>query len=255
MESIKEISQKIENATREEFESIKEVLKEDTRKGVIAAIKKKENKIIKLEKEIKEYKFRQRYEIDLFKKGYKYIAGLDEVGRGPLAGAVYASAVILNPKSSYLGVKDSKKLSEKQREELDIKIRETALTYAIGIATPEEIDKYNILNATKMAMIRAIEALTIKPDYLLLDAIKLDINIPQTSIIKGDDNSISIGASSIIAKVARDSYMKEMGKQYPGYDFESNKGYGASKHIEGIKLLGPTPIHRNTFIKNILGEK
>ncbi|MEF9933640.1 ribonuclease HII [Clostridium sp.] len=255
MESIKEISQKIENATREEFESIKEVLKEDTRKGVIAAIKKKENKIIKLEKEIKEYKFRQRYEIDLFKKGYKYIAGLDEVGRGPLAGAVYASAVILNPKSSYLGVKDSKKLSEKQREELDIKIRETALTYAIGIATPEEIDKYNILNATKMAMIRAIEALTIKPDYLLLDAIKLDINIPQTSIIKGDDNSISIGASSIIAKVARDSYMKEMGKQYPGYDFESNKGYGASKHIEGIKLLGTTPIHRNTFIKNILGEK
>ncbi|MEG0479503.1 MAG: ribonuclease HII [Clostridium sp.] len=255
MESIKEISQKIENATREEFESIKEVLKEDTRKGVIAAIKKKENKIIKLEKEIKEYKFRQRYEIELFKKGYKYIAGLDEVGRGPLAGAVYASAVILNPKSSYLGVKDSKKLSEKQREELDIKIRETALTYAIGIATPEEIDKYNILNATKMAMIRAIEALTIKPDYLLLDAIKLDINIPQTSIIKGDDNSISIGASSIIAKVARDSYMKEMGKQYPGYDFESNKGYGASKHIEGIKLLGTTPIHRNTFIKNILGEK
>ncbi|MEF9953072.1 MAG: ribonuclease HII [Clostridium sp.] len=254
MESIKDASARIEAANREEFQFIKEELQDDTRKGILAAIKKKENKFIKLDKEIKEYKFRQRYEIDLFKKGYKHIAGLDEVGRGPLAGAVYASAIILNPKACYLGVKDSKKLSEKQRDELNIKIRESALTYAIGIATPDEIDKYNILNATKMAMIRAIEALSIRPDYLLLDAINLDINIPQTSIIKGDDNSISIGASSIIAKVARDSYMKEMGKLYPGYDFESNKGYGAAKHIEGLKNLGATPIHRKTFIKNFIGE-
>lgn len=251
MKSIKEISNELKKANKEEFNLLKEELKDDTRKGVIKEIQKKEKDIARKEKLIKEYKFRQRYEIDLFKRGYSLVAGLDEVGRGPLAGPVYAAAVILNPKASYIGVRDSKKLSESQRVELSGKIKSTALAYCIASATPKEIDEINILNATKLAMKRAIEGLKLTPEYLLLDAINLDVNIPQTSIIKGDDNSISIGAASIIAKVARDEYMKEMDKIYTGYDFESNKGYGTQKHIDGIKSQGICEIHRKSFVKNI----
>lgn len=254
MESIKDIALRIKECSFEEFEAVKLELKDDTRKGVIKEIEKREKHFKKLEKMISEYRYRQRYEIDLFKRGYKLVAGLDEVGRGPLAGPVYAAAVILNPKSSYLGVRDSKKLSENQRIELSKKIRETALAYCIASATPEEIDKFNILNATKLAMKRAVEGLKEKPEYLLLDAINIDVKLPQTSIIKGDDNSISIGAASIIAKVERDNYMIEIAKKYPHYDFESNKGYGTSKHIEGIKEHGICEIHRKSFIKNIVGE-
>lgn len=255
MKSIKEISLEIKNTNIEAFNILKKELENDTRKGVIKEIEKREKHFEKLEKMIKEYKYRQRYEIDLFKKGYTLVAGLDEVGRGPLAGPVYAAAVILNPKSSYIGVRDSKKLSEKQRESLSIKIKESARAYCIASASPEEIDEINILNATKLAMKRALEGLNTTPDYLLLDAINLNINIPQTSIIKGDDNSISIGAASIIAKVARDDYMKEIATKYPFYDFESNKGYGTGKHIDGIKSHGICEIHRKSFIKNILGEE
>lgn len=255
MKSIKEISAELKEANFEEFNLLKEKLKDDTRKGVIREIQKRENQFKKLDKLIKEYKFRQRYEIDLFKKGYLSVAGLDEVGRGPLAGPVYAAAVILNPKASYLEVRDSKKLSEDKRIELDKKIRDTALAYAIGSATPEEIDKLNILNATKLAMKRAVEGLNINPDYLLLDAININVNLPQKSIIKGDDNSISIGAASIIAKVARDEYMRDMAKLYPHYDFENNKGYGTKNHIDGINANGLCEIHRKSFVKNILGDE
>lgn len=254
MKSIKEIAEEIKKCSYRDFQVMKENLVNDTRKGVIKEVEKREKYFIKLQKEINEYKNRQRYEIELFKKGYSLIAGLDEVGRGPLAGPVCAAAVILDPKSSYLGVKDSKKLSEKQREELSIKIKETALSYCIAYATPDEIDEINILNATKLAMKRAIEGLNIKPDYLLLDAINVNVNIPQKSIIKGDDNSISIGAASIIAKVERDNYMKEISKKYPFYDFENNKGYGTDSHIKGLKEHGPCEIHRKSFIKSILGE-
>ena len=167
MKSIKEIAEEIKSCNYKEFQAMKENLINDSRKGVIKEIEKREKYFIKLQKEINEYKNRQRYEIDLFKKGYSLIAGLDEVGRGPLAGPVCAAAVILDPKSSYLGVKDSKKLSEKQREELSVKIKETALAYCIAYASPDEIDEINILNATKLAMKRAIEGLNIKPDYLL----------------------------------------------------------------------------------------
>lgn len=250
MKSIKEISEEIKNTNLESFKLLKSELESDTRKGVIKEIEKREKHFEKLEKVVREYKYRQRYEIDLFKKGYTLVAGLDEVGRGPLAGPVYAAAVILNPKCSYIGVRDSKKLSEKQRETLDEKIRSTALAYCIASASPEEIDEINILNATKLAMKRALEGLKLTPDYLLLDAINLNINIPQTSIIKGDDNSISIGAASIIAKVARDSYMKDIAAKYPFYDFESNKGYGTEKHIDGIKTHGISEIHRKSFVKN-----
>ena len=254
MKSIKEIAEEIKSCNYKEFQAMKENLINDSRKGVIKEIEKREKYFIKLQKEINEYKNRQRYEIDLFKKGYSLIAGLDEVGRGPLAGPVCAAAVILDPKSSYLGVKDSKKLSEKQREELSVKIKETALAYCIAYASPNEIDEINILNATKLAMKRAIEGLNIKPDYLLLDAININVNIPQKSIIKGDDNSISIGAASIIAKVERDNYMKEISKKYPFYDFENNKGYGTDSHLKGLKEHGPCEIHRKSFIKSILGE-
>lgn len=255
MKSIKEIALELKSANVEEFKVLKENLKDDTRKGVIKELQKREKQFEKLNKMINEYKNRQRYEIELFKNGYKLIAGLDEVGRGPLAGPVYAAAVILDPKSSYLEVRDSKRLSEDKRIELDKKIKDTALSYCIASATHEEIDKLNILNATKLAMKRAVEGLKLNPDYLLLDAITINVNLPQKSIIKGDDNSISIGAASIIAKVARDEYMKEMAKKYPGYDFESNKGYGTKKHLEGIDTKGLCEIHRKSFVKNILGEK
>lgn len=195
------------------------------------------------------------HEDELRRGGVKYIAGIDEVGRGPLAGPVYAAAVVLPADFDVLGVNDSKKVSAKKRDELDAIIREKAIAYGIGIADNHEIDEVNILNATKNAMLKAIDAANAKLpegeniDCILIDAVKLDTEIRQESIIKGDEKSLSIAAASIVAKVARDSYMTEMDEMYPGYDFASNKGYGTAAHYEGLKLLGMTPIHRKTFLK------
>lgn len=198
------------------------------------------------------------HENELKASGFKYIAGIDEVGRGPLAGPVYTACVVLPDDWDVLGVDDSKKVTEKRRNELDRIIRERAVAYGIGIATAKEIDEYNILNATKMAMGRAINEVNAKLaemdagiDLLLIDAVKLDdVNIRQESIIKGDATCLSIAAASIVAKVARDNYMVDMDEQYPGYAFASNKGYGTAAHYEGIRAFGLTPIHRRTFLKN-----
>lgn len=195
------------------------------------------------------------HEDELRSSGVKYIAGIDEVGRGPLAGPVYAACVVLPSDFDVLGVNDSKKVSAKKRQELDIVIREKAVAYGIGIADNHEIDEVNILNATKNAMLKAIAAANAKLpegdsiDCILIDAVKLDTDIRQESIIKGDEKSLSIAAASIVAKVARDSYMTEMDEIYPGYDFAGNKGYGTVAHYEGLRLLGMTPIHRKTFLK------
>lgn len=203
----------------------------------------------------------QTYERDLRKKGVTYIGGVDEVGRGPLAGPVTAACVVLPEDFDVLGVDDSKKLSEKKREELFDRIMEKALAWGIGMCDNRVIDEINILEATKKAMAEAVWAADRQlkekglagVQHLLIDAVTLKaVNIPQTSIIKGDANSLSIAAASIIAKVTRDRLMTEYHRQYPFYGFDSNKGYGTKAHYEGIDKYGITPIHRKTFLKNIL---
>lgn len=194
----------------------------------------------------------REHELELHDKGMRYIGGIDEVGRGPLAGPVVSACVILPRDCEILGVDDSKKLSEKKRNELDKIIREKAISVGIGIATNEEIDEINILNATKLAMKRAVinASVDVKPDILLIDAIKLDdVDVVQESIVKGDEKYASVASASIVAKVARDSYMVKMDEKYPGYSFKSNKGYGTRAHYEGISSLGICPIHRKTFLK------
>lgn len=189
----------------------------------------------------------REYEEELNSKGINLIAGVDEVGRGPLIGSVVAAAVIL-PSGFYMSeINDSKKLSEKKREELYPIIIEKAISVGIGVVDSETIDRVNILNATKMAMKMAINNLSVKPEHVLIDAVKLDIDIPYTAIIKGDAKSESIAAASIVAKVYRDNMMKELDKEYPMYDFKSNKGYGTKKHIEAIKKYGVLKEHRKTF--------
>ena len=190
-----------------------------------------------------------RYENELRASGCRYICGVDEVGRGPLAGPVVTAAVILPADFSLLGVDDSKKLTPKKRDELFDQIKEAAVCWAIGRREPDVIDEINILEATKAAMLDAIMALEIRPDHVLIDAVHLkELTIPQTDIIKGDANSVSIAAASILAKVTRDREMVEMDKIYPGYAFASNKGYGTKAHYEGLEKQGPCPIHRRSFL-------
>lgn len=189
----------------------------------------------------------KEFETELYNKGINFIAGIDEVGRGPLVGPVVTAAVIL-PKDFYdERINDSKKLTEKKRELLYDVIMENAISVGIGISSENVIDEINILNATKRAMLEAVNNLSVKPEHLLIDAVKLDTDIPQTSIIKGDAKSESIAAASIIAKVTRDRMMIELDKIHPEYDFKHNKGYGTKKHIEAIRKYGIIKEHRKTF--------
>lgn len=189
----------------------------------------------------------KEFETELYNNGINYIAGIDEVGRGPLVGPVVTAAVIL-PKDFYdERINDSKKLTEKKRELLYNVIMENAISVGIGISSGDVIDEINILTATKKAMIEAVNNLNVRPEHLLIDAVKLDIDIPQTSIIKGDAKSESIAAASIIAKVTRDRMMVELDKLHPEYDFKHNKGYGTKKHIEAIRKYGIIKEHRKTF--------
>ena len=215
--------------------------------------KREEEKLKKqqehLEKEIARTKAMSTFEEEY--KDYPYICGIDEVGRGPLAGPVVAGAVILPKDDMILYLNDSKKLSEKKREMLYDEIMNRAVATGIGMASPARIDEINILQATYEAMRMAIDNLKVRPDILLNDAVTIpQVDILQVPIIKGDAKSISIAAASIIAKVTRDRLMVEYDKVLPGYDFASNKGYGTKAHIAGLKELGPTPIHRRSFIHN-----
>ena len=190
------------------------------------------------------------FELIAQQSGAKFIAGIDEVGRGALAGPVVAAAVILDLNNIPDGLDDSKKLSARTREKLDIEIRATATAFSIGRIEAEEIDRINILQATKKAMIAAIKALSPTPDYLLIDALRLqELNIRQEAIIKGDAKSVSIAAASIIAKVARDSWMKEYGEEFSEYNFASNAGYGTAFHLSALRQHGHSSIHRLTFRK------
>jgi len=195
------------------------------------------------------------YEKKYMQAGFKYVAGVDEVGRGPLCGPVVCCAVIMPLDDIIEGIDDSKKLSEKKREKLYDQILEKAISVKICSVDNEEIDEINILNATKKCMTDCVNGLDVEPDVVLLDAVKLDINYPSESIIKGDMASYTIGAASIVAKVYRDRLMMKYAEAYPQYDLASNKGYGTKKHIEAIKEYGPCPIHRRTFIKNFWEEQ
>ena len=193
-------------------------------------------------------------ENNLHHLGAKYIAGVDEAGRGPLAGPVFAAAVILKPDAKFTHVDDSKKLSEKQRLLALEEIKAQSISISIGISSVEEIDLINIYRASREAMISAIKHLKVKPDYLLIDAMPIEIDIPSESIIKGDQKSISIACASIVAKTARDAYMLEMDKLFPNYGFKNHKGYGTKEHYEGLDAYGICKIHRKSFLNNWTGE-
>lgn len=195
------------------------------------------------------------FEIAAMDKGFKTVCGVDEAGRGPLAGPVYAAAVILPVGLEIPGLNDSKKLSEKKREELFDIIKEKAISYSVGIATEKEIDDINILNATFLAMKRAVDGLEFRPDYAIIDGNREPhTGIQEETVVKGDGKVMSVAAASILAKVSRDRFMLEMAKEYPQYQFEKHKGYGTKLHYEMIEKYGVTPIHRRTFLKKILGE-
>lgn len=198
------------------------------------------------------------YEKEMLALGAEYIAGVDEVGRGPFAGPVVCAAVIMPLDAETLidGVDDSKKVKEERREQLAALIRERAVAYKICEESPETIDEINILEATKRCMKRAVEELSVQPDIVFVDGnFRICIGLPQQNIVRGDALSYSIGAASILAKVYRDSLMREYDKQYPQYGFARHKGYGTAVHIRALKEFGPCPIHRKTFIKRILEER
>ena len=257
MTTIKEIKELL--ATVKELDSpVFLELEKDTRSGVQKEISKRKKHIQAELDENLRLENMLTYEKDLYKQGLTLIAGVDEVGRGPLAGPVVAAAVILPQGCKIKGLNDSKKIPKKKHLEVFQAVQDQALSIGIGIIDNQVIDQVNIYEATKLAMKEAISQLSLQPQHLLIDAMKLDLPISQTSIIKGDANSLSIAAASIIAKVTRDELMKDYDQQFPGYDFTANAGYGTAKHLEGLTKLGVTPIHRTSFepVKSLVsGEK
>ncbi len=197
-----------------------------------------------------------QYEHRCYAEGYRLVCGVDEAGRGPLAGPVCAAAVILPPDVSIEGLTDSKKLTDKRRRELVPIIQQTALAYSVAFADEKEIDKINILQATFLAMERAINGLSARPDFALIDGNRQkDFGLPVSTIVKGDSLSASIAAASVLAKVARDDVMLQLAQEYPEYGFDIHKGYGTKAHYEALRINGPSAIHRMTFLKKFYGEK
>ena len=253
MKSIREIKAELENADKDTRESLLELCKKDTRKGVLKLVEKYEKQKAAMAEELERLKKMHEFE-DKYSE-YEYIAGIDEAGRGPLAGPVVAASVILPKDCEILYLNDSKQLSAKRRDELFDEIKQKAIAYGIGIVSQGRIDDINILQATYEAMREAIGRMSEKqnPDLLLVDAVHIpDVDIKQVGMVKGDAKSVSIAAASILAKVTRDRFMVEMDKLYPEYGFASHKGYGSKSHIEAIKKYGASPIHRQTFIKNFV---
>jgi len=252
MESIGAIKEQLkQSVTDADFELFIQKYSADEREGVkallLSAQKKKDDYLAEVARIEQMKKYEKLYENE------GYICGIDEVGRGPLAGPVYAAAVILPKDCKLLYLNDSKKLTAKKREELYDIIMKEAVSVGIGFRGPERIDEINILQATYESMRDAIANLSVKPAVLLNDAVTIPgVSIKQVPIVKGDAKSVSIAAASIIAKVTRDRLMDEYDAKYPGYDFASNKGYGSAKHIEALKKIGPTEIHRKSFIGNFV---
>ncbi|MGQ7687485.1 ribonuclease HII [Streptococcus suis] len=222
-------------------------LAQDERAGVQAAIKKRRKDLEKEAAEDARLEAMLFYEKALYENGAKFIAGIDEVGRGPLAGPVVAAAVILPKGCKIRYLNDSKKIPKSKHEAIYQEVMERAVAVGVGIKDAAVIDQVNIYEATKLAMLEALGQLSQEPEHLLIDAMKLDTPLPQTSIIKGDANSLSIAAASIVAKVTRDKMMANYDKEFSGYGFVKNAGYGTAEHLEGLNKLGITPIHRKTF--------
>lgn len=248
---INDIKAELQAATFEMLPFFMEEYKEDERAGVKALVRKAEQEIAKRQAELERLQGMRAYEREY--DMYECICGIDEAGRGPLAGPVAAGAVILPKDAEILYLNDSKKLSAAKREELYDEIKEKAISVGVGIVSPERIDEINILQATYEAMRIAIKNLNRTPDILLNDAVTIpEMEIKQVPIIKGDAKSVSIAAASIIAKVTRDRIMSDYDKTYPEYGFAGHKGYGSAAHIEAIRKYGASPIHRKTFIKNFI---
>ena len=249
--NIGEIKAEFEQAKEQEIPELIAAYREDSRAGVTALIRRYEKQMEKLATERARLEGMRRYEREYQHLGY--ICGIDEAGRGPLAGPVVAGAVILPPDCEILYLNDSKQLTEKRREELYAEIKDKAVAVGVGIIGPRRIDEINILQATYEAMCEAIGQLRVMPQILLNDAVTIpQVTIPQVPIIKGDAKSLSIAAASVIAKVTRDRMMREYDDLMPEYGFASHKGYGSAAHIAAIKKYGPSPIHRTTFIKNFI---
>ena len=249
--TIGEIRKEMQAAKMEELPAFIKTYETDRRAGVRALVDRAGRRLAAYEKEWIRIQKMQAYENRY--ADCHFICGVDEAGRGPLAGPVVAGAVILPKNCQILYLNDSKQLTAKKREELYDIIREKAVCTGVGIVGPERIDEINILQATYEAMRQALANLTVRPDILLNDAVTIpSVGITQIPIIKGDAKSVSIAAASIIAKVTRDRIMAEYDAKYPGYGFASNKGYGSGEHIAALKRLGPGPIHRRSFIKNFM---
>lgn len=254
-QTIKEIKALLNTITDDNDPQLENVLN-DRRKGVQSALEAWRKNLQKQKLLLEKFEKMSVYEQAARSKGYKSIAGVDEVGRGPLAGPVVAASVILPENETIIGLNDSKQLSLKMRENLYDVIFEKASAIGVGVIEASEIDRINIYQASKSAMLQAIHDMSREADYLLIDAMELEIDLPQDKIIKGDSLSVSIAAASIIAKVTRDRMMKKYDHLYPGYDFSSNAGYGTKKHLEGLKKIGISPIHRHSFspVKNYLSD-
>ena len=246
MATIKEIKEQLASIQRLDDPLLTE-LEQDSRSGVIQAIAKRKREIQKRLDEDERLEGMLAYEKECYARGMELIAGVDEVGRGPLAGPVVAAAVILPKACKIPGLNDSKKIPKSKHKEIYEAVLQNAIAIGIGVKDNHVIDQVNIYEATKLAMMEAIGQLDPQPQHLLIDAMKLDLPISQTSIIKGDANSLSIAAASIVAKVTRDQMMEEFDKEYPGYDFAKNAGYGTANHLAGLDQLGVTPIHRRSF--------
>ena len=246
MPTIKEVKERLAMIDELDHPFFEELIL-DGRAGVQAAISKRKRELQKQVDEDLRLEGMLAYEKELYTQGIDLIAGVDEVGRGPLAGPVVAAAVILPKACKIPGLNDSKKIPKSKHKEIYEAVLQNAIAIGIGVKDNQVIDQVNIYEATKLAMMEAIGQLDPQPQHLLIDAMKLDLPIPQTSIIKGDANSLSIAAASIVAKVTRDQMMEEFDCEYPGYDFTQNAGYGTANHLAGLHKLGVTPIHRRSF--------
>lgn len=254
MKKTGEINLEYKNLTENDYQAFIDEYSSDERAGIIKLVNQVNAKLLAYNAEIERMKLMFSFERQY--ADYEFVCGVDEVGRGPLAGPVVAGAVILPKDCNLLYLNDSKQLSEKKREELYDKIMESAVATGIGMASPERIDEINILQADYEAMRDALSELGVKPDVLLNDAVTIpDVDILQVPIIKGDTKSASIAAASIIAKVTRDRLMVELDDVFPEYGFAKNKGYGSAAHISALKAIGPCPIHRRSFIKNFVNKE
>ena len=251
LENIKAIKERLSAAGMQELPALLSQYESDERDGVKKLILSERKRIASYEAELK--RMEEMYHYERLYPEVNYIGGIDEVGRGPLAGPVVACCVILPKDCDILYLNDSKQVPEKKREQLYNEITKKAVAYGIGIVSHEVIDEINILQATYEAMRQAIDSMKIKPEHLLVDAVKIPgITIPQRGIIKGDAKSASIAAASIVAKVTRDRMMVELDAKYPGYGFAKNKGYGSAEHMEALRKYGPCEIHRRSFIGSII---